>query len=580
MEEGLIKSKKSLLLIILLALSLCLGAVPAVGLGATTALTVPDVMGQAGAFVQVPVNLTSGGEAAGVQFDIVYNGQLLEFQSAAEGSLTSGFTVAANQVAANKARVIVYKSGGGPIPAGVGSAAVITFKVSAGAQPGNSCPLDLDGVLISDAAGNKIQSSQTGGFFRVPALGLSAPQVEGRAGAPVQIPVRFTGNGQACGIQFDLIYCNPLLTYQGFAPGRLPAGFTVEANQLADNKVRVIIYNGSGMTIPEGTETVAVLSFQVSAGAQPGQTCLLDLGGAVISDKNANQVQVDSTDGLFRVSSLSLAVPGTEGGAGAIVQVPVNITSDGQSGGVQFDLVFCGQLLTYQSVAPGSLPAGFTVDANQLAPDRVRVITHKNGAITIPGGTYSVAVLSFQVSGSAQPGQTCQLELSNAVVSDAAGNSIQSVELTGGLFTVHGNIQLNVSPESLLLAVHGQRQISVTTVPPGATLAFSSNNTTVAGVDGSGKITGAGRGTAVVTVTASQSGYTPASKDISVTVGIKGDVNNDGYVNVLDVVRAVDIALGEDPPPAELELFAADMDDNGSIDVVDVVAIINVALEE
>ncbi len=60
--------------------------------------------------------------------------------------------------------------------------------------------------------------------------------------------------------------------------------------------------------------------------------------------------------------------------------------------------------------------------------------------------------------------------------------------------------------------------------------------------------------------------------------GMKGDLNQDGVVNVLDVVRAINIALGRSPAPSSYEQWAGDMNDDGTINVLDIVAIINLSL--
>jgi Zn-dependent metalloprotease len=57
----------------------------------------------------------------------------------------------------------------------------------------------------------------------------------------------------------------------------------------------------------------------------------------------------------------------------------------------------------------------------------------------------------------------------------------------------------------------------------------------------------------------------------------KGDANGDGQVNVLDVVRTVNIALGRVQPTDE-ERYAADANGDGVINVLDVVRIVNMAL--
>jgi len=61
-------------------------------------------------------------------------------------------------------------------------------------------------------------------------------------------------------------------------------------------------------------------------------------------------------------------------------------------------------------------------------------------------------------------------------------------------------------------------------------------------------------------------------------MGTKGDLNQDGVVDVTDVVREINIILGRPPAPTPYEQWAGDMNNDGVIDVTDVVAIINVIL--
>jgi hypothetical protein len=58
-----------------------------------------------------------------------------------------------------------------------------------------------------------------------------------------------------------------------------------------------------------------------------------------------------------------------------------------------------------------------------------------------------------------------------------------------------------------------------------------------------------------------------------------GDLNQDGVINVLDVVTEVNIILGT-ITPTELQLQAGDLNSDGGINVLDVVLIVNLILGE
>ena len=56
-----------------------------------------------------------------------------------------------------------------------------------------------------------------------------------------------------------------------------------------------------------------------------------------------------------------------------------------------------------------------------------------------------------------------------------------------------------------------------------------------------------------------------------------GDVNSDGAIDVLDIVGAVNIVLGN-TVPSDSESCAADFNGDGNIDVLDIVGMVNVIL--
>jgi sulfur carrier protein ThiS len=64
------------------------------------------------------------------------------------------------------------------------------------------------------------------------------------------------------------------------------------------------------------------------------------------------------------------------------------------------------------------------------------------------------------------------------------------------------------------------------------------------------------------------------SLDMSIT---PGDVNNDGIVDILDVVKTVNFVLGK-VIPSSAEFEAADCNKDDNIDVLDVVRIVNIVL--
>ncbi|MEA2062154.1 MAG: dockerin type I domain-containing protein, partial [Gemmatimonadota bacterium] len=56
----------------------------------------------------------------------------------------------------------------------------------------------------------------------------------------------------------------------------------------------------------------------------------------------------------------------------------------------------------------------------------------------------------------------------------------------------------------------------------------------------------------------------------------KGDINQDGKTDILDLVRLIAIINATGEPPGEEEFDAADLDGNGNIDIFDLLGLINI----
>jgi hypothetical protein len=62
-------------------------------------------------------------------------------------------------------------------------------------------------------------------------------------------------------------------------------------------------------------------------------------------------------------------------------------------------------------------------------------------------------------------------------------------------------------------------------------------------------------------------------------IGLKGDVNSDGVIDILDLVRTINIILGILPEPTETELYQADCNNDNMVDILDVIIILNLIPE-
>ena len=63
-------------------------------------------------------------------------------------------------------------------------------------------------------------------------------------------------------------------------------------------------------------------------------------------------------------------------------------------------------------------------------------------------------------------------------------------------------------------------------------------------------------------------------EDISYT---SGDMNQDGNLNVLDIVMIVDLILNN-PNPSEMEILLGDLTNDGLVNVLDIVMLVDIIL--
>ena len=55
-----------------------------------------------------------------------------------------------------------------------------------------------------------------------------------------------------------------------------------------------------------------------------------------------------------------------------------------------------------------------------------------------------------------------------------------------------------------------------------------------------------------------------------------GDLNQDGLINVQDIILTINIILGT--PPSDYELWSGDLNQDNVIDILDIVLLINLIL--
>lgn len=271
------------------------------------------------------------------------------------------------------------------------------------------------------------------------------------------------------------------------------------------------------------------------------------------------------------VSAPSQAVaPGSQFSASVVVAPATAIA------GMQFDLTFDPSLVTVTSVQEGNLfsQAASSTFFNPGAIDNnAGTISGVFGAITSPGKTVSAGGTFATIAFTAKSASgDCPLGLLNVIVGNASGTSV-AVTVTSGSVTIANHAPVLAPIGHKVVAERSAVSFTVSaTDADGDSLTFSAS-----GLPNGAAFDPATR-TFSWTPTYDQSGsYTirfqvtdgrsTDYEDITITVGnmLRKDVNDDGSINVLDMIR-----LGQHwDQTGPAGWIREDINEDGSVNVLD-----------
>ena len=266
--------------------------------------------------------------------------------------------------------------------------------------------------------------------------------------------------------------------------------------------------------------------------------------------------------------------------------------------GFQFDIVLdpsVDQHLTLLDVAKGALISdpNWTLSWTLVGAGHGRVLAYHTGSQPLPQGAHGEMVrFTFVMDQASPPRLMGMVHLQDVVLSDQDAQAMP-VAAADGLVRVArvaerleldaiASPQCASTPISLSMRAKDEYDLLATLYQGTAQLAevtgtISPTTATFSGGLYSGSVT-IGQGSASDQITATDLAdavVTGASNSFQVLA--KGDPTGDGVINVLDVVRTVNIALGTMQVSA-IERAAADANSDGLVNVLDVVRIQNMAL--
>jgi hypothetical protein len=307
------------------------------------------------------------------------------------------------------------------------------------------------------------------------------------------------------------------------------------------------------------------------------------------------------------------------GFAGGSVTIPVSLDDASAVAGIQFDVTYNIDrpgLLTPVAARRGPvLPPDWVVESSNLSDSEMRIVAYSPTATELtPGASGVVIELDFGVDPAATVGEHCALHPHDIILSDEMGLPIEPIAGADGTFTVippvhHFHVTVIPAPPEpqggdllwpLPFLVHVEARDEYDALVP--TYNGTANLTASCCQVEPTSITftnGVWEGPATLlcdldpdcTLTVEDSGLPgpPSGSSPIFPVRGKGDVNGDGVVNVLDVIRCVNNALDRPPitpPREEYQRWAKDMPGpgdpptppDGAVNVFDVLRIVNKAL--
>jgi len=293
-----------------------------------------------------------------------------------------------------------------------------------------------------------------------------------------------------------------------------------------------------------------------------------------------------------------VAIPSVVGTPGMAVAVPLYLSPVRGVAALQFDLRYDPALLGGGSLTLGELVSdlpGWQV-AVQFSAGRAQGMIYNDLGTPVYGyRTAPIAYLHLQVAPGAPEGSGCALDFASVLLADGLGEPLPVDSVWDGWFTTalldHFAFDPIASPQGadltnplpIAVRVRAISQLGEVCSQYQGTVALSDllvgDLGTVSLVNGewSGQValqSASGRAGDVLSAVDASMGVSGSSNSFDVIV--KGSVNGDQAINVLDVMKTVNIILGN-LQPAPWQAWAADVNTDGDINVLDILVIINKA---
>jgi hypothetical protein len=135
---------------------------------------------------------------------------------------------------------------------------------------------------------------------------LSVDDSTGSPGSVVSVAVSLDNSTAVRGVEFVLTAIPDRLELTGGTPARTTARaqeLSVDANQLDDGRMKVVLLGKSGASIAAGSGAILTLDVQIATDTLPGSTVILELSGVKIANLMGLPVEATSSNGMLQIET-------------------------------------------------------------------------------------------------------------------------------------------------------------------------------------------------------------------------------------------------------------------------------------
>jgi len=270
---------------------------------------------------------------------------------------------------------------------------------------------------------------------------LSAAKVTGTVGNTVMLPIQFGSNDAVVGMQFDATFNSSVLSVESLLNGADIGGAMVSSSAIGANTYRVIIADLNKNNINNGE--LVKLNFKINAQAGNG-TYPIDINNIKVTDTNAATLTFDAANiqaGSIKIagvnSTVTLDIPNISGFLGQTIKLPISLANNDNVVGMQFDVIFDGNVFTAVNHVNGVDLGAATINANSINANTYRFVITDLNLNNLNNGV--LANLNLKINGNATPNDY-NITLTNADFANTSGGTVTAANIGSAVIKISSSI--------------------------------------------------------------------------------------------------------------------------------------------